>query len=202
MASTTVVNLTPFLLVGLAFFLFYKHPSSSITLNMTQQIYKSVHDFTVKDIRGNEVPLSSYKGKVLLIVNVASKCGLTESNYKELNILYQKYKNQDFEILAFPCNQFLWQEPGTNEEIEETVCTNFKAEFPIFDKIEVNGNNAAPLYKFLKSEKGGFLVDGIKWNFTKFLVNKEGKVIERYGPRTPPLEIEKDIQNLLQSSSS
>ncbi|KVH90928.1 Glutathione peroxidase [Cynara cardunculus var. scolymus] len=188
MASTTVANLTPFLLVGLAFFLFYRHPSSPLTLNMAQEISKSVHDFTVKfvmksmiqDIRGNEVPLSSYKGKVLLIVNVASKCGLTESNYKELNILYQKYKNQDFEILAFPCNQFLWQEPGTNEEIQETI--------------EVNGNNAAPLYKFLKSEKGGFLVDGIKWNFTKFLVNKEGKVIERYGPRTPPLEIEVSVK--------
>ncbi|CAI9290369.1 unnamed protein product [Lactuca saligna] len=153
MASTTVTNLTPFFLVGLAFVLFYRHPSSSITLNMTQETPKSVHDFTVKDIRGNEVHLSSYSGKVLLIVNVASKCGLTESNYKELNILYQKYKDQDFEILAFPCNQFLWQEPGTNEEIQDTVCTKFKAEFPIFDKVEVNGNNASPLYKFLKSEK-------------------------------------------------
>ncbi|KAL7597241.1 hypothetical protein Lser_V15G29427 [Lactuca serriola] len=202
MASTTVTNLTPFFLVGLAFVLFYRHPSSSITLNMTQETPKSVHDFTVKDIRGNEVPLSSYSGKVLLIVNVASKCGLTESNYKELNILYQKYKSQDFEILAFPCNQFLWQEPGTNEEIQDTVCTKFKAEFPIFDKVEVNGNNASPLYKFLKSEKGGFLVDGIKWNFTKFLVNKQGKVIQRYAPKTPPLEFEKDIQNLLESSSS
>ncbi|KAL8217301.1 hypothetical protein R6Q57_024138 [Mikania cordata] len=200
MAST---NLTSFLvIVGIAFFLFYRHPSSSITQNMAQQIPKSVHDFTVKDIRGGEVSLSSYKGKVLLIVNVASKCGLTESNYKELNVLYQKYKDQDFEILAFPCNQFLRQEPGTNEEIQETVCTRFKAQFPIFDKIDVNGNNASPLYKFLKSEKGGFLVDGIKWNFTKFLVNKEGKVIQRYGPRTPPLEFEKDIQNLLSSSSS
>ncbi|GJZ57276.1 probable glutathione peroxidase 2 [Tanacetum coccineum] len=168
---------------------------------MSQDSLKSVHDFTVKDIRGNEVPLSSYKGKVVLIVNVASKCGLTESNYKELNILYQKYKDQDFEILAFPCNQFLWQEPGTNEEIQETVCTRFKAEFPIFDKVEVNGNNAAPLYKYLKSEKSGFISEGIKWNFTKFLVNKEGKVIARYGPRTPPLEFEKDIQNLLSSSS-
>ncbi|KAL4591224.1 hypothetical protein LXL04_004180 [Taraxacum kok-saghyz] len=202
MASTTVTNLTSFLLVGLAFVLFYRHPSSPITLNMTQETPKSVHDFTVKDIRGNEVPLSSYNGKVLLIVNVASKCGLTESNYKELNILYKKYKDQDFEILAFPCNQFLWQEPGTNEEIQETVCTNFKAEFPIFDKVEVNGNNAAPLYKFLKSQKGGFLVDGIKWNFTKFLVNKEGKVIKRYAPRTPPLEFEKDIQNQLGSPFS
>ncbi|KAJ0555335.1 putative phospholipid-hydroperoxide glutathione peroxidase [Helianthus annuus] len=204
-STTTVTNLTSFLLVGLAIFLFYRHPSSSLTPNIMsqqQQTLKSVHHFTVKDIRGNEVSLSSYKGKVLLIVNVASKCGLTESNYKELNILYQKYKDQDFEILAFPCNQFLRQEPGTNEEIQETVCTRFKAEFPIFDKIDVNGNNAAPLYKFLKSEKGGFLVDGIKWNFTKFLVNKEGKVIQRYGPRTPPLEFEKDIQDLLSSSSS
>ncbi|CAA2968569.1 probable glutathione peroxidase 2 [Olea europaea subsp. europaea] len=123
--------------------------------------------------------------------------GLTQSNYKELNILYEKNKDQGFEILAFPCNQFAWQEPGTNEEIQEAVCTRFKAEFPIFEKVDVNGNNAAPLYKFLKSEKGGLLVDAIKWNFTKFLVNKEGKVVERYGPRTPPLEIEKDIQDAL-----
>ncbi|XP_076882922.1 putative glutathione peroxidase 2 [Bidens hawaiensis] len=204
-STTTVTNLTSFILVGLAFFLFYTNPFSSSNNdnnNMAEQTPKSVHDFTVKDIRENEVSLSSYKGKVLLIVNVASKCGLTESNYKELNILYQKYKDQDFEILAFPCNQFLRQEPGTNEEIQETVCTRFKAEFPIFDKVDVNGNNAAPLYKFLKSEKGGFLVDGIKWNFTKFLVDKEGKVIQRYGPRTPPLEFEKDIQDLLSSSAS
>ncbi|XP_071712990.1 probable glutathione peroxidase 2 [Rutidosis leptorrhynchoides] len=202
MASKIVTNLTSLILVGLSIFFFYRHPSTSsfITLNMAQETPKSVHDFTVKDINGNEVSLSSYKGKVLLIVNVASKCGLTESNYKELNILYQKYKDQDFEILAFPCNQFLRQEPGTNEEIQETVCTRFKAEFPIFDKIDVNGYNAAPLYQYLKSEKAGFLVNGIKWNFTKFLVNKEGKVIERYGPRTPPLEFEKDIQNLLSSS--
>ncbi|KAI3468662.1 hypothetical protein Pfo_025325 [Paulownia fortunei] len=149
------------------------------------------------DIRGNDVSLSNYRGKVLLIVNVASKCGLTHSNYKELNILYEKYKDQGFEILAFPCNQFASQEPGTNEEIQEAVCTRFKAEFPIFDKIKVNGKNAAPLYMFLKSEKGGLFVDAIKWNFTKFLVNKDGKVVERYGPTTPPLAIEKDVQNLL-----
>ncbi|CAA2991146.1 probable glutathione peroxidase 2 [Olea europaea subsp. europaea] len=105
-----------------------------------------------------------------------------------------------FEILAFPCNQFAWQEPGTNEEIQETACTRFKAEFPIFDKIEVNGKNAAPLYKFLKSEKGGLFVDAIKWNFTKFLVNREGKVVERYAPRTSPLQIEEDIKKLLGSS--
>ncbi|CAH1428854.1 unnamed protein product [Lactuca virosa] len=192
MASTTVTNLTPFLLVGLAFVLFYRHPSSSITLNMTQETPKSVHDFTVKDIRGNEVPLSSYSGKVLLIVNVASKCGLTESNYKELNILYQKYKNQDFEILAFPCNQFLWQEPGTNEEIQDTVCTKFKAEFPIFDKVEVNGNNASPLYKFLKSEKDmplkPHLLNSRKtfkicWNHHLFERHNKKKENEQWGIR-------------------
>ncbi|KAM5570044.1 hypothetical protein ABKV19_017185 [Rosa sericea] len=152
------------------------------------------------DIHGNDVKLSEYSGKVLLIVNVASKCGLTQSNYKELNILYEKYKNKGFEILAFPCNQFAGQEPGNNEEIQEVACTRLKAEFPIFDKIEVNGKNEAPLYKFLKLEKGGLFGNGIKWNFTKFLVNKEGKVVERYAPVTAPLKIEKDIQNLLESS--
>lgn len=187
------------LVLALLFFYRYQLSSFSSTQKMAQETHKSIYDFTVKDIHGNDVPLSNYKGKVVLIVNVASKCGLTQSNYKEMNVLYEKYKNQGFEILAFPCNQF-WQEPGSSEEIQETVCTRFKAEFPIFDKIEVNGKNAAPLYKFLKAEKGGFLVDGIKWNFTKFLVNKEGKVVERYGPRTQPLEIENRIQDLLETS--
>ncbi|XP_074582524.1 putative glutathione peroxidase 2 [Curcuma longa] len=160
---------------------------------------KSIYDFTVKDMKGNDVTLSSYRGKVLLIVNVASKCGLTHSNYKELNVLYEKYKGQGFEILAFPCNQFMSQEPGSNEEIQEVACTIFKAEFPIFDKIEVNGKKAEPLYKFLKSQQGGILGDAIKWNFTKFLVNKNGKVVDRYAPTTSPLKIEKDIQKLLEA---
>ncbi|XP_015077117.1 probable glutathione peroxidase 2 [Solanum pennellii] len=187
-------NLAALFFLVLALFLFYRYPSFS---PMAEGSPKSIYDFTVKDIQGNEVPLSNYRGKVLLIVNVASKCGLTDSNYKELNILYEKYKDQGFEILAFPCNQFLWQEPGTNEEIQQTVCTRFKAEFPVFEKIDVNGDNTAPLYKFLKSEKGGFLGNAVKWNFTKFLVDKEGKVVERYAPKTPPLQFEKDIQNLL-----
>ncbi|GLJ42246.1 hypothetical protein SUGI_0874400 [Cryptomeria japonica] len=157
----------------------------------------SVHDFTVKDIRGNDVDLSIYKGKVLLIVNVASQCGLTNSNYKEMNELYAKYKDQGVEILAFPCNQFGGQEPGNNEQIVEVACTRFKAEFPIFDKVEVNGGNAAPIYKFLKSSKGGFFGDSIKWNFTKFLVDKDGNVVDRYAPTTSPLKIEKDIKKLL-----
>ncbi|XP_057956939.1 probable glutathione peroxidase 2 isoform X1 [Malania oleifera] len=181
------------------FFSFYSYPSPC-SEDMTQEIPKSIYDFTIKDISGNDVSLSEYKGKVLLIVNVASKCGLTQSNYKELNVLYEKYKNQGFEILAFPCNQFAGQEPGSNEEIQEVACTMFKAEFPIFDKVEVNGKNASPLYKFLKSEKGGMFIDAIKWNFTKFLVDKEGKVVERFAPTTSPLKIEKDIQNLLGSS--
>lgn len=195
-------NWVSFLFLVFAFLLyFYNYPSSFSANNMaTEEAPKSLYDFTVKDIRGNDVSLSGYRGKVLLIVNVASKCGLTQSNYKELNVLYEKYKEQGFEILAFPCNQFAGQEPGSNEEIQEVACTMFKAEFPIFDKVDVNGKNAAPIYKFLKSEKGGFLGDAIKWNFTKFLVNKEGKVVERYAPTTSPLKIKKDIQNLLGSS--
>ncbi|XWS67326.1 hypothetical protein CRYUN_Cryun05aG0277600 [Craigia yunnanensis] len=193
-------NLVSLLFLGFSFFLYFHNYQSSSHQNMAEDAPKSIYDFSVKDIRGNNVSLSEYNGKVLLIVNVASKCGLTQSNYKELNVLYEKYKNQGFEILAFPCNQFAGQEPGTNEQIQEVACTMFKAEFPIFDKIEVNGKNAAHLYKFLKSEKGGYFGDAIKWNFTKFLVNKEGKVVERYAPTTSPLKIEKDIQNLLGSS--
>ena len=160
----------------------------------------SVHDFTVKDSSGKDVDLSVYKGKVLLIVNVASQCGLTNSNYTELSQLYPKYKDQGFEILAFPCNQFGGQEPGTNDEIVQFACTRFKAEYPIFDKVDVNGNNVSPLYKFLKSSKGGLFGDSIKWNFSKFLVDKEGHVVDRYAPTTSPLSIEKDIKKLLGSS--
>ncbi|KAL8106806.1 putative phospholipid hydroperoxide glutathione peroxidase [Apium graveolens] len=154
---------------------------------------QSIHDFTVKDGKGNDVELSKYKGKVLLIVNVASQCGLTTSNYTELAELYQKYKDQGLEILAFPCNQFNGQEPGTNEEIENFVCTRFKAEYPIFSKVDVNGSDAAPLYKYLKSVKG----DEIEWNFAKFLVDKDGKLVERYAPTTTPLTFENDIKKVL-----
>ncbi|TYI13865.1 hypothetical protein ES332_A08G087700v1 [Gossypium tomentosum] len=200
-------NLVSLLFLGFALFLYfqfhtYPSPSSPLHIdNMAEDAsQESIYDFTVKDIRGNDVSLSEYRGQVVLVVNVASKCGLTQSNYKELNVLYEKYKNQGFEILAFPCNQFGGQEPGTNEQIQEATCSMFKAEFPIFDKVEVNGKNAAPLYKFLKSEKGRYFGDAIKWNFTKFLVNKEGKVVERYAPTTSPLNIEKDIRDLLGSS--
>uniref|UniRef100_M8C0E0 Glutathione peroxidase n=1 Tax=Aegilops tauschii TaxID=37682 RepID=M8C0E0_AEGTA len=166
----------------------------------------SVHDFVVKfhailltetlggitmqDVRGNDVELSRYKGKVLLIVNVASRCGLANSNYTELGQLYEKYREKGFEILAFPCNQFAGQEPDSDEKIVEFACNRFQAEFPIFRKVDVNGNNAAPLYKFLKSERGGLFGERIKWNFTKFLVDKEGHVMNRYAPTWSPLGIE------------
>ncbi|XP_072959669.1 probable phospholipid hydroperoxide glutathione peroxidase [Typha angustifolia] len=171
--------------------------SSRFASEMASQSANSVHDFTVKDARGNDVDLSIYKGKVLLIVNVASKCGLTNSNYTELSKLYEVYKDKGLEILAFPCNQFGAEEPGTNEEIAQFACTRFKAEFPIFDKVDVNGSNAAPIYKFLKSSKGGIFGDSIKWNFAKFLVDKEGNVVDRYAPTTSPSSIEKDIKKLL-----
>ncbi|KFK29786.1 hypothetical protein AALP_AA7G179400 [Arabis alpina] len=158
---------------------------------------KTVHDFTVKDINGKDVSLSQFKGKPLLIVNVASKCGLTSTNYSELTNLYEKYKDQGFEILAFPCNQFGGQEPESNPDIKRFVCTRFKAEFPIFDKVDVNGPSTAPIYKFLKSESGGFFGDFIKWNFEKFLVDKKGKVVERYPPTTSPFQIENDIKKLI-----
>ncbi|KAK9067642.1 hypothetical protein SSX86_011753 [Deinandra increscens subsp. villosa] len=155
----------------------------------------SVHDFTVKDSKGNDVELSIYKGKVLLIVNVASKCGLTNANYTQLTELYRKYKDKGFEILAFPCNQFL-QEPGPVEETVQFVCERFKAEYPIFAKVKVNGSNTAPLYKYLKANGGG-LTGSIKWNFTKFLIGKNGEVIRRFGARVEPSALEADIEKAL-----
>ncbi|KAJ7958483.1 Glutathione peroxidase [Quillaja saponaria] len=171
--------------------------SQSFGVKATAATEKTIHDFTVKDIDGKNVSLGNYKGKALLIVNVASKCGLTSSNYSELSHIYEKYKTQGFEILAFPCNQFGGQEPGSNPEIKQFACTRFKAEFPIFDKVDVNGPNTAPVYQFLKSSAGGFLGDLVKWNFEKFLVDKNGRVVERYPPTTSPFQIEKDIQRLL-----
>ncbi|KAM3359400.1 putative phospholipid hydroperoxide glutathione peroxidase [Capsicum chinense] len=159
---------------------------------------QSVYDFAVMDAMGKDVDLSIYKGKVLIIVNVASKCGMTNSNYTELNQLYEKYKNKGLEILAFPCNQFGEEEPGTNDQILDFVCTRFKSEFPIFDKIEVNGENASPLYKFLKSGNWGIFSDDIQWNFAKFLVDKNGQVVDRYYPTTSSLTIERDMKKLLE----
>ncbi|KAK3193862.1 hypothetical protein Dsin_025172 [Dipteronia sinensis] len=159
---------------------------------------KSIHEFTVKDSRGKDVELSTYKGKVLLVVNVASKCGFTDTNYTQLTELYEKYKDKGFEVLAFPCNQFLKQEPGSSKDAEEFACTRYKAEYPIFHKVRVNGPTAAPVYKFLKASKPcGLFGSRIKWNFAKFLVDKDGVVINRYGTTTAPMTIEPEIKKAL-----
>jgi glutathione peroxidase len=156
----------------------------------------SLYDFSATLNNGKEKKLSAYKGKVLLIVNTASKCGFTPQ-YEGLQHLYAKYRDQGFELLAFPCDQFGHQEPGADTEIKSFCETNYGVEFPLFSKIDVNGANEHPIYKFLKSEKGGLIGDSIKWNFTKFLVDKQGKVIERYAPTTPPERIGPDIEKLL-----
>ena len=158
---------------------------------------KTVYDFNVKDADLNEVSLGEQHDKVLLGVNVASQCGLTPQ-YKGLQELYEKYNSNGLEILGFPCNQFKGQEPGTNEEIQFFCTEKYNVSFKIFDKIDVNGPNADPFYDFLKNEQPGVLgTKNIKWNFSKFLVNKDGEVIKRYSPTTKPEDIESDIKNLL-----
>lgn len=156
-----------------------------------------ITDFVVKDINLVDVDLSIYDGKTLLIVNVASECGLT-FHYEGLQELYNEYNSQGLEILAFPCNQFGAQEPGTNDEIKSFCTEKFNVTFPIFNKIDVNGTNEDPLYTFLKSSKRGFLgYKPIEWNFAKFLINGNGDVIKRYLPSTKPKKIEKKIAKLL-----
>ncbi len=155
-----------------------------------------IYDLSAKLNSGKETKLSVYKGKVLLIVNTASQCGFTPQ-YKALQQLYSKYHDRGFELLAFPCDQFGHQEPGDDAEIKDFCEMNYGVEFPLFSKIDVNGDGTHPLYKFLKSQKGGLLSDSIKWNFTKFLVDKKGNVVERYAPMTPPERIAPDIEKQL-----
>ena len=156
----------------------------------------TVYDFVMKDTEGNDVPLADYKGKVLLIVNTATGCGFTPQ-YNALEALYEKYKDQGFEILDFPCNQFGEQAPGTDAEITEFCAINFGVSFKQFSKIDVNGENEAPLYTWLKNEKRGVLSSKIKWNFTKFLLDRDGNVAERYAPTVTPERIEPRIKELL-----
>lgn len=154
------------------------------------------YDYKVKNISGEDVSMSEYKGKVVLIVNTASKCGFTKQ-YEGLEELYEKYKDQGFVILGFPCNQFGSQEPGDNEEIKNFCTSTFSVTFPMMSKIDVNGNDADPLYKFLKKEKGGILGDDIKWNFTKFLIDREGNVVDRFASQKTPKALEKEVEKLL-----
>ena len=156
-----------------------------------------LYNISVKDIDMNSVDLSSYEGKTLLIVNVASKCGFTPQ-YKDLQNLYEKYQDQGLEILGFPCNQFGAQEPGTNEEVKSFCDLNYNVSFKMFDKIDVNGSNASPLFKYLKHESPGIMgTEAVKWNFTKFLVNKDGQVVKRFAPKDGESEIESELQKIL-----
>jgi glutathione peroxidase len=158
---------------------------------------ESIYDYKVKDIDGNEVVMSEFKGKVLMIVNVASKCGFTPQ-YEGLQKLYDAYKDQGLVVLGFPCNQFGAQEQGGEAEIKDFCETNFSISFPMFAKIDVNGDNAEPLFLFLQNAKKGFMNTGpIKWNFSKFVVDKEGNVVGRYGSLDDPAAIEDDIKKLL-----
>jgi glutathione peroxidase len=157
---------------------------------------ESVFDFSVKNIEGKDISLSHYKGKMLLIVNVASKCGFTPQ-YAGLEELSQAYQDQ-LVVLGFPCNQFGQQEPGNEEEIKNFCNLSYNVSFPLFAKVEVNGQNAHPLFDFLKAEKKGLLGSAaIKWNFTKFLVDREGKVLKRYAPTDSPAKIKKDLLQYL-----
>ena len=158
---------------------------------------KTVYDFSCATPGGKKKSLADYKGKVLLVVNTASKCGFTPQ-FAGLEELYEKYKDQGLVILGFPCNQFGKQDPGSNDEIMEFCQLNYGVSFPMFGKIEVNGSGADPLYKYLKKEAPGALgTEGIKWNFTKFLVDRNGDVIERYAPATEPKDIAEAIEALL-----
>ena len=152
-----------------------------------------LYDINVKDNNLNNVEMSEYKGKILLIVNVASKCGFTPQ-YKDLESLYKKYKDQGLEVLGFPCNQFGAQEPGSNEEIQSFCQLNYNVTFKLFDKIDVNGPKTSPLFKHLKNQSPGILgTEGIKWNFTKFLVNKDGEVVKRFSPKDTEAVIEAQL---------
>ena len=158
---------------------------------------ETVYDYKVKDIDGQDISMSDYRNKVLLIVNVASACGFTPQ-YKGLQDLYDKYSKDGFEVLAFPCNQFGSQEKGSEQDIKEFCTNNYAVTFPIFSKVEINGNKAEPLFKFLKQQMKGFMgTEAVKWNFSKFLVNKNGEVVKRYGSLDFPENLESEIKVLL-----
>ena len=161
-----------------------------------QQCNNGIYAFKVKDGSNNEINLTEFEGRVLLIVNTATQCGFTPQ-YAPLEAMYEKFKDKGFEILDFPCNQFANQAPGTIEEIQSFCTLNYGTTFPRFAKIDVNGKNASDLFKFLKKEKKSALGSSIKWNFTKFLIDREGNVVKRFAPTDTPESIEKDVVALL-----
>jgi glutathione peroxidase len=156
----------------------------------------SIYDFTAKSLAGDDVSLKRFEGTVLLIVNTASACGFTPQ-YKGLEALQKKYGQRGFSVLGFPCNQFGRQEPGSAAQIQQFCAANYTVSFPMFDKIDVNGGDAHPLYQYLRSEKSGLLGSSIKWNFTKFLIDRSGKVVARHAPTTTPDALTREIEALL-----
>ena len=180
----------------------YNSVKGDISTNLIQNHFNQtsmddIYNIEVKDSANSNISMSDFAGKTLLIVNVASKCGLTPQ-YEGLQKLYDDYKDRNFVVLGFPCNQFGGQEPGTDKEIGEFCDINFSVTFPIFSKIKVNGPEAHPLFKILKSDKPGiFRTQSIKWNFTKFLINSNGKIVERFSPRVEPKYIRKEIEKIL-----
>ncbi len=158
---------------------------------------ESVYDFSARDIKGNEVSMADYRGKVLLIVNTASKCGFT-SQFEGLQTLHKELGGKGFEVLGFPCNQFMNQDPGNDDSISQFCSLNYGVDFPMFAKVEVNGEGTHPLYRFLKKQAKGLMgTEKVKWNFTKFLVDSEGRVVRRYAPTAKPADIRADIEKLL-----
>jgi len=160
----------------------------------------TLSDFSARTITGEERSLADFAGQVVLVVNTASKCGFTPQ-YSGLEALYEAHRDEGFVVLGFPCNQFMSQEPGTEEEIAQFCSLDYGVTFPMFAKIDVNGSGAHPLYGWLKSEKGGLLGGAIKWNFTKFLIGRDGRVIDRYAPNTEPSDIEADIVTALTAAA-
>jgi len=163
---------------------------------------QSFYSFTARNSKGEDVSMANYKEKVVLIFNGASKCGLTDTNYKELAELDKKYRNQGLSILGFPCNQFLSQEPGTQAEICTFVSQKYSIEFEMFEKIDVNGAKAHPLFVYLKNALPGIITNGISWNFTKFLIDRNGNPYKRFGPNESPKSFENDIKKLLEQTAS
>lgn len=156
----------------------------------------SFYDYTATDIKGREISMESYKGLVVLVVNTASKCGFTPQ-FEGLQKLYDDYRDEGFEVLGFPCNQFANQDPGTGEEIASFCQLNYGVNFTLFEKVDVNGSHAHPLFIYLKNETASLLGKEIKWNFAKFLIGRDGKVLKRYAPMVPPERIRKDLEKAL-----
>jgi glutathione peroxidase len=172
-----------------------EYASSTILIHLKKQLM-TFYELEAENLHGKTVPMEEYKGKTVIVVNTASKCGLTPQ-YEGLEELYQKYRDQGLVILGFPCNQFANQEPGTSEDIQEFCQVNYGVSFPMFAKIDVNGKDTHPVFKYLKSQLGGLLGSKIKWNFTKFVIDKNGKPVKRFAPTTKPEKMEATIQKLL-----